>query len=66
MRAITLTIDCEHQRRAATLAASAGWLRLLPARGARWTRRYVVTATGSHMLGTFDHVDLVTTYRRSA
>lgn len=40
------------QRAAAQAAAARGALRLLPARG-RWPRRYVVTASGSHALGTF-------------
>lgn len=29
-----------------------GWLRRMPKRG-RWPARYVVTASGSHALGTF-------------
>ncbi len=41
------------RERAEQLVAS-GLLRLLPARG-RWPRRFVVTAAGSHALGTFAH-----------
>jgi hypothetical protein len=37
---------------AARLAALSGYVRLESARG-RWATRYVVTAAGSHALGTF-------------
>jgi hypothetical protein len=41
------------QRVKARVAELAGYLRCLPKRG-RFPRRYVVTANGSHLLGTFD------------
>ncbi len=63
-RAIVLAIDsgpCHsravrslsaRQRREASRAALAGYLRLLPRKG-RFPRRYVVTSFGSHAIDTF-------------